>query len=490
MVRQNLTFTSRLKSVPTDTVNVAGTSLSEAQLKKRGREKFSLKYASEKIGFLHALLIEVNGLYFLIAGPSGVGKSTTGKFLQQKLGAKVLANDWVTVEKNSTSVYASDLNFDGELKHTGPCKIAAVFFMSFKDYDLRDAFVPNSKELKQLLHETFDEIPSATVNPLTHFWLTCDSKSVLCAIPSRIRSENVVKETIKDIIETRFILKKPLEKSVGVIGLGSVGSLLAFELGRLDFINNVQLFTRSTEKAIGYCLDMNQARLRDRNDIFKPAREAESLFKNCSSIFLCTRDENAIINPNLPERWRKIGSHLKIVEHYAKLACQLRYKGTIFVVTNPVDMLAFAFYFYGQNSHHPLRSHQIFGVGLELDFARGLFFLNTSNPDAFTIYGNHSDILQIKKVKGVKELLDRITNASPEIRRYVPKTLFGPVESTIKTYLAFEKDGSCHVTAIQKNSFLGQKVKFVAQLPSITNQNKELDELINSNKANTKTVLG
>ncbi|HEV2403230.1 MAG TPA: hypothetical protein VGS08_03440 [Candidatus Saccharimonadales bacterium] len=338
--------------------------------KKRARLAVSLRYTSNHIGFLHANLIVINGKHFLIAGSSGIGKTGYAEYLCKTVGAEVLANDWVAIECEGTYFYASDLNFADNMRHPERCLLAGVIFLTSTDTLDRDAYVPNEQEFEALLRETFDTATEKEFVGLASFWLHNRSNlPPFAAIPARRRAEAYTAETLRRVIEKISTSSKTIE--VGVIGIGAIGTELAFQLGQLSFVNKVHLYNRTSNRAKGYALDMNHAVTpTNSGKVFVAHENAAEVFTSSSVVFLAFRDESLPPLAELPERWQKLPSHLAIVKQYAKIIHDTNFSGTIFVITNPVDILTYSCYALTQTDDYALRTYQVYGIGLEVDAAR------------------------------------------------------------------------------------------------------------------------
>jgi malate/lactate dehydrogenase len=466
----SFTLISRLHSLPQVTITVPVKGLSTDKAKKHVRVVVSLQHTSDTLGFLHANLLKIQGKYFLLAGPSGIGKSTYAEYLSKATGATVLANDWVAIEREGNCFYASDLNFTDSIRHSGKCLLDGVVFLASGDTYGRDVFVPNDQEYKDLLRETFDTTSDSELETLSSFWLQSRDKLPLyCAIPARRKPEAYIAQTILGIIHKAADHTKEIE--VGIIGVGAIGAELAFQLGQLSIVSKVHLFNRTPEKARGYALDMNHAVPPGKSGaIFVAHKRAEEVFMYASVVFLTFRDESIPPRPELPERWRKLPSHLEIMKYYAKLASDTKFNGTIFVVTNPVDILTYVCHAYTQRGKLPLRTHQVFGIGLEVDVARTLSYEHGLTKDTVDVYGNHTDDFVLNTPLSSKSNTDlhrAIQDASAEVRQYIPRTVYGPVAAAIRTFQAYAQDQSTYATLVQEDAHMGRKVYFRHGLPML-----------------------
>lgn len=476
MARSTFSFATRLTSLPISAVAIPG-NLADSKAKKRARVAVSASRSTDTLGFLHATLLKIGRAHYLLAGPSGIGKSTYAYELGQRARADVLANDWVAVEREGSRFYASDLNYPADIRHADRCPLTGIIFLTQNDTLERDAFAPNDQEWEALLYETFDTVSPDERAALSRFWTGCKDILPLCgAVSARRHPIGQTAALLCGLLQRPRTIRRPGSRSVGVIGTGAVGSTLAFQLGTLPYVRTVHLFNRTPAVATGNALDMNHATAFHRTgDVFIAHDDAAEVFRHASSVFLTFRDESTTLAADVPERWRKVAGHLAIIRRYARLASSLRFTGTIFVVTNPVDILTYACYASSEDSGGRLYSHQIYGIGLETDAARAVTYGRRLNPafsqKDFVLYGNHSDefILEATLPAGqLTDLQERVKGASAEVRQFVPRTVYGPVDAAVRTYDAFVRNTSAHATLIQEGAFIGRNVRFRHGLPQLS----------------------
>lgn len=86
------------------------------------------------------------------------------------------------------------------------------------------------------------------------------------------------------------------------------------------------------------------------------------------------------------------------------------------------------------------------------------------------IYGSHADKLILKtplQAAETAKISVFIKETSSEIRTYIPRTVYGPVGATIKTFTSYIKGNSIHLTTVRGGSFIGEKIRFSHGLPQI-----------------------
>lgn len=482
---------TRLVSFPISESYVVDSTATAEQQKKQARIESSLQHTTSELGFLHACLVQLGNMHFAVAGPSSIGKSTLAEFLVKKAGGQIIANDWVAVEKDGTDYFASDLNHSHSLKHTQRCKLSGIIILTEHDDRARDAFIPTKAEAAKYIATCFDNIALADAQRLAEFWVTQLHKlPYYCVLPTRDQSVARVQQTLLMLL--RRI--KPSDEliEVGIIGTGSVGSTLASELGQLPYVHRVHLYNRSKESAVGLALDLNQALYRGRSDIFVAHDSAEDVFSQASDVFFAFR-ERQVKHPLMfmPERWAKLEPHANTTKHYAELASKARFNGTIFVITNPVDILTYACYAATQKLAFSLRTFQIYGIGLEADMARALFYGRLLNPllrqQQIELFGNHSDEVVCATKLPIEQndqLLELVKNASQEVRSFALRTTYGPVAATLRTYDAFVRNRTCCTTVLQQHSHIGRNVSFRHGLPLLSTniQHPKYSQMISENQ--------
>lgn len=483
------TFKSHLHTLPEVHLQLENPHTDEERvaLKKKARLEISIAHANDTRGFLHASLVKINDKYYLLAGPSQVGKSTYSRHLVEKYQGEILAHDWVAVEREGDALYASDLNFEEKLKDYDRCRLDGVFFLTYEDELERDAYAPNQAELQQLLAQTFDTAPEETQAQLQNFWLLNQGTLPLwSAVPTHQKSQDYVADTIVNLIERN----KRSNDEIGIVGLGAIGRELAFLLGQMDGITHIHLFNRSPEKAKGYALDMNHA-MADRDGIIYQAHEhAEEVFDRSTLIFLCFRGQDGPQLANVPERWRKAPRHIKIMHEYAQLASQQQYDGTVFVLTNPVDLLTYMLHLASQETTHPLRTYQVYGLGLEVDIARAQHYLKQEGvhlpTEQIRAVGNHSDEFTVVTPLSTEEnahLLEKVKGASKEVRQFVDRTVFGPVMAAKRNLEALQKNQMTSLAVLLKKSVVGMPIRFNRGLPMILSSDPVSMDFLETNRA-------
>lgn len=473
MSQRKYTFHTLLKSLPRVEESIYNASNNESETKKTARIRASVRHTSSRLGFIHGALIAIGAENFIIAGPSGIGKSTLAQKILEKVDGRLLANDWVAIERCDDKYYASDLNVKNAIKHHRPVLVSGIIFLCRDSIYHRDAFAPNNQEFAHLLEDLFDDMEKGDVVSLSSFWLSNRESLPMYFALNRGYSPEYTAQTLLVVLSRLRPTDTPVQ--VGIIGVGSVGSALASEMGRYSYVQKVHLYSRSKKKTAGIAIDLNQALRGNREDIYVAHDSVEDLFNRSSVVFLALRVTEGELEKGVPERWRKVKLHTEAIAKYSEIAAKVDFRGTIFIVTNPVDFLTFAYYKTSQtDSDLAQRTFQVYGVGLEGDLARAVFFgrkqyagLSLSDID---ILGSHADEFEMK-IPGLDVKLEDVTKqvigASKEVRSYAVRTIYGPVAAACRSFEAYLNNSSTHLTLVLQDSYFGCRITFKNSLPII-----------------------
>lgn len=454
------------------------------KLKKRARIQVSTEKANKQLGFMHACLIEVKGKFIMIAGASGIGKSSLSSRMVDKFSGSILANDWVAVEKEGAVFYASDLNYRDSTLHSR-VELSGVIFLQKIDTESRSAYSPGKGELTGILKEVFDDMSAKESQILSNFWHENSHLLDLCVTLPRYNlkvdeSSAIIEKEISNYLNIFGNSSKNI--TVGIIGVGEVGSLLAYRLTQLKYVNRVLLHDNNKDRTYGLSVDINQAQsIHHTEASCEP--QISKMAQSCDVLFFCFRDSGLSTSRNLDpysERQARI-SHADIVKNYAKTITENPFKGTVFVVSNPSDILAHKLYIEASKGSYPLLTNQVYGLGLELDRCRAEEAAKELgiNPDSIELFGGHStELITTVNGKNNQELLRKTEEGSTKVRAYSKRTVYAPVESIVKNLDCFLNNRSSHLTVMQSNSFFGGKVDFNNGSPSrILIDNTELKHI-------------
>lgn len=463
------------------------------KIKKQGRIVISLENTTIKVGFIHGTLIQIGGEGFILAGPSGVGKTTLAHEFVSSDDSRIIANDWVAVECDEGVFYASDLNYEEKILQNDRVRIAGIILLSKHDALYRDAYIPDDAEYRRRFYELFDDMSRDNAKVLASFWTKNIRKlPFYCVLPARDHDLTYTVYTLRLLL--RRIRPKDDPVDVGIIGVGAVGTALANGLGQVKNINRVHLYNRSKQVVSGLALDLNQALYRDKADTFVAHDSPEDLFRRSSVVFLAFRDKHSDrLEDNMPERWKRVRPHAEAIKKYAQLAANVGFTGAIFVITNPVDYLAYACYRATRSMPSSLRTFQVYGIGLEGDAARAIFYGQQYTPQLrfkdIEIIGNHADDFIIHAPIS-REQLDRLSGqvlgASSEVRSHDIRTVFGPVAATMRSFNAYLEGDPVNISIIQHKAYIGRRVKFKFGLPmlissAIDENHETYQSIVNAN---------
>lgn len=479
-------LSSRLSALQEIHINTPDSEVSSAE-KKQHRIRTSLEYTSSNVGFMHGVLIGTNFGNFLISGESGVGKTTYASMLQERdKDSVIFASDWVAVEKDGDQFYASDLNYASQLRHDKRVKLEGVLMLKKHDPHQRDIYAPNNNDFVNEVENVFDTCDSEDKRKLAQFWI--ENRKYLnhvAIIPTHDKDTQYVGETIRRHIQS--ITSMPDEPvNAAVIGLGRLGSELAFQLGQSPSVGSVYALSKDVEKTRVISSDLNQGiTKRGDVDVIIPTDNPHEVFSNADHVFITFRDptplEGAPLEPY--ERWTRILPHLRLVKEYTRAACESNFNGTIHMVTNPVDFMAYACYASSQDNKNSLRTHQVYSVGLSLDAIRAVskartLGLSSSSNIPLRLVGNHADIIRIAD-SPYDDTTDKSINgylqtASSDITKHVERTVYGPASSARLVMEAILLDNGIHVGCIQDNAHIGHWVNFSDGLPENFSEEESL----------------
>jgi len=174
-------------------------------------------------------------------------------------------------------------------------------------------------------------------------------------------------------------------RKVGIIGLGFVGSSIAFTLMQSSMFSEIVLLDADKEKAIGEAMDMSHGLPFIGN---KKIYAGEYKDLKDASIIIITAGANQKEGETRLDLVKKNVSIFKSIIPNIK---QLDYKGIILVVSNPVDILT-----YVTLKLSGLNENKVIGSGTTLDTARFKYKLgehlgvDSRSVHAFII-GEHGD---------------------------------------------------------------------------------------------------
>ncbi len=152
---------------------------------------------------------------------------------------------------------------------------------------------------------------------------------------------------------------------VAIIGCGDVGSTVAYTLMQRGDVDEVMLFNRKYEKALGTAIDLNHASAFHRGIIFTPHSIDD--VKLCCQAGVIVITVGVGLNQYASRRTDLIGDNSKIfMEILSNLkSCK---NSIILVITNPVDNMTYMAYNYLKT--WGIGNNQIIGLGTAVESAR------------------------------------------------------------------------------------------------------------------------
>ena len=428
------------------------------QEKKRHRLAMSEKFPEKYIP-LHAVLLKNKDCGILISGPSGSGKSVIAQELT-KVGFKILANDFVACWVKSNKIFAGDLNYLDLNKSKEAVKINHLVCLD--TFDRRDRFISLLSEFKFFYQHSLDGVDIGKVYDFTRKPVFKKLYKIHFFIGNR---QNIKRSTtsLLQIIEKNISYKK-----VGIVGLGTIGQALSNLIVNEEWLSELHLYTKTYNKLLGLKMDLESTGSKTRIIIHKSLGK---IIQDVDLLVLCFNIKDESTSNIGGERLRKIFPHALYVKKIATFIRQANFKGKVLMVTNPVDLLSWALYSFSNLSSKKfdwkgIFSDQIFGIGLGLDYQRLKILENKSAGDLEILgehgehqflakkYGNHlkfhSDVKVLRKVK----------NYSPNIRKHIERTVFGPSHEIVNVLraLVYSKDIARISTMMKDGNFVGNIV--------------------------------
>lgn len=200
-------------------------------------------------------------------------------------------------------------------------------------------------------------------------------------------------------------------KKVGIIGIGKIGSQLAFNLLNTSFISELHIYNRNKNKSKALILSLENAALQlNKETIIK-----EIDFENINSLDLIVVSIKEFYDPRIkltqnefpnwfPKNLRYSGFYddFPIIKSITKkMSC---YNGVVAVITNPVELMT---KYIAEN----IESNKVFGLGSSLDSSRMRYVLKKNfdlkiDSDKIVLFGEHGNsIFTISRL-----LPDKINN--------------------------------------------------------------------------------
>lgn len=187
-------------------------------------------------------------------------------------------------------------------------------------------------------------------------------------------------------------------KKIGIIGVGKIGSQLAFEILKDDFVSEIQIFNRNRNKSKALILSLEIAALQyDKNISIK-----ELDFENINSLDLVVVSIKELYDPRIklsqnefpnwfPKNLRYCGFYddFPIIKTITKKISE--YTGIVAVITNPVELMT---KYIADNT----KSKHVFGLGSSVDssrmsFALSKYFDTKISSNKLILYGEHGNNL-------------------------------------------------------------------------------------------------
>ncbi len=433
----------------------------------------------------HAALVKKEKT-LLICGPSKSGKSTLSEQLKSK-GYTIHANDFVAVWKKGNKLFAGDINFETENRHKKPISIDFAIFLN--PDSKKDIYRPTYNQAICLYRDLFE----INNNKVERFINTSVLKEIIGK--SVVVGNRKTRGRWLKIIE--HILSEQSMKSVGIIGFGTVGSEAASLLLTIKKLERINLYSPNKTKLIGEVMDLRSA---NPNTDVHICHNYSEVIQESDAIILTLKSSQKEKTAT-QERTQRIKSHLNIIWDLTRQLRKNKYRGYILVVTNPVDILSSALYYYSNMNDAKqwdwggLLTNQVLGIGIGLDYQRLRTFTNTD----FELVGEHGEnILLTKKSVGKLrseekgDLLQKVKDYSPKIRKYTNRTKFGPAHEIYRVFKTiFKGGGIIRVSTMNEyGTFLGDVLSWQDNIPQIMlTKDKKVEKKLETTSNLHKDIL-
>ncbi len=437
---------------------------------------------------LHGVMLQYRHINFIIAGHHGAGKTTYAQFLKEKLGAKILANDYLILKQHQGAIWASDINFPQALRHRKPHKIQLIFFLQTeKEANNPDLYWPTPRETTRLAGQTLNLLPTNQQKEkrLSLFWQSIRHQQTFpLVINTRRKTIPITGQAMLRIIKHKNTVKKQTKISVAVVGLGNLGREIASRLSRKIYLKKLFLYNRNSEKQRGFILDLKQAmvtRGQNPEKLVGCKKFSDCLVADFIIIAIRHQAQSQLLKKLQEERMRHLYGNALVIQKFARDLARKQFSGTIILVSNPVGILLSLLYFYtnqaakrlAESSPYRLWSFQCYGVGLELDKIRAKSWLrehgyNLRQPRAFIQHGDHL-YLQCKLPKSEESRCKNwVRNIPTIVRRGGLRTVYAPAAITLKTIEAILFDKSVASSTIFYRFAAGGPITFYDGFPQLS----------------------
>ncbi len=412
---------------------VSSLAFPDPNTKKNLRWSIASKVGSKMLP-IHACLVSKKGKGYLICGPSKSGKTTLSSYFVT-LGYKVVAKDFVLMWDKKGKTYAGDLNYVSENKDKKETEILQIFLLQINDK--RDIFKMNRDELERFYYDSMKPWKKSIANMFVVSSLFEHLVNTNVCLGNRVSIDRSFKSL-------DYILSSNNNASVGIVGIGVLGQDVANLLLDVSKVVKLNLYSRNFNKIKSVKYDLKSARPELEINTY---RNAVDCIKNSGLLVVSFKSSDIDNNLKLQERYGRLRTHAKIIWDYTRLLRKTNFKGTVLMLSNPVDILSCLIYKYsnmkslGKYDWKGLLSNQVYGVGIGLDCAR----LKALGNNRLELIGEHGSNQYLSGVDGLKlkliydsKILDKVKLYSEEIRKGVDRTRFGPsheVERVVKSIL-------------------------------------------------------
>lgn len=177
---------------------------------------------------------------------------------------------------------------------------------------------------------------------------------------------------------------------VSIIGIGHVGSTIAFAAITKGLMDELVLVNRNKTKALGEAMDLQHAAAFTARKVLVRSGNASDT-RHSDVVLLCMSHPVNTRDSAPPSRDKLAVENARLFRQWVPTLVQMSPYAIFLVVSNPVDVLAYVTW---KSSNLP--SHRVIGTGTLIDSARFRSYLSESiqiHPDDIRAYvlGEHGD---------------------------------------------------------------------------------------------------
>lgn len=247
---------------------------------------------------------------------------------------------------------------------------------------------------------------------------------------------------------------------VAIIGAGSVGATLAYNLCIKGIVSELDLIDVNREKAEAEVLDIIHGM-----PLGQPVAARAADYGGCADAEIAVITAGAKQKPG-ETRMELLGRNVGLIRSITRSILDSGFKGSILMISNPVDVLTYVAFMTARDAGFP--PSRIFGSGTVLDSARLREFLskrcgvNAMNIHGYVL-GEHGDTSfpawSLTTIGGVNLMQFcplcgtscHEGNLEEEAQKYVRSAAYKIIEAKGATYYAIGQAASVIIQAVLRN---------------------------------------